>query len=99
MKTRLLQPYELASGLLATAGAALLYTLDLDSSKARYIGPQIMFGFGLGLGSQIPMTALQAFSKPENVASTTGIMLSKYNEPTNGLMFPPTNLAISVQLH
>ncbi|TVY37366.1 Dehydrocurvularin exporter [Lachnellula subtilissima] len=75
MKTRLLQPYELTSGLLATAGAALLYTLDLDSSKARYIGPQVVFGFGLGLGSQIPMTALQAFSKPENVASTTGIML------------------------
>ncbi|TVY27454.1 Dehydrocurvularin exporter [Lachnellula hyalina] len=75
MKTRLLQPYELASGLLAAAGAALLYTLDLDSSKARYIGPQVIFGFGLGLGSQIPMTALQAFSKPENVASTTGIML------------------------
>ncbi|KAJ7241353.1 putative MFS transporter [Mycena haematopus] len=74
-KTRLLQPYELISGLLATAGAALLYTLDADSSKSRYIGPQILVGFGIGLANQIPMTASQGFSKLEDVASTTSIIL------------------------
>ncbi|KAK3382215.1 putative MFS transporter [Lasiosphaeria ovina] len=74
-KTRLLQPFELASGLVATAGAALIYTLEIDSSKARYIGPQILFGFGIGLGNQVPMTTAQIFAKPENVASITGIML------------------------
>lgn len=77
-KTRLLQPYQLLGGLLATGGAALLYTLELDSSTARYIGPQILLGFGVGLGNQVPMTTLQSFSKPEDVASTTGIMLSTY---------------------
>ncbi|CZR68566.1 probable permeases of the major facilitator superfamily [Phialocephala subalpina] len=74
-KIHLLQPYELASGLIATAGAALLYTLEIDSSKARYIGPQVLIGIGIGLGNQVPMTALQSFSKPEDVASTTGVML------------------------
>ncbi|RHZ59798.1 dynein heavy chain [Aspergillus thermomutatus] len=74
-KTRLLQPYEFASGLLATVGAALLYTLDVDSSKARYIVPQVIFGIGIGLGNQVPMTALQSFSKPEHIAPTTGVML------------------------
>ncbi|GIC87822.1 MDR family MFS transporter [Aspergillus udagawae] len=74
-KTRLLQPYEFASGILATVGAALLYTLDVDSSKARYIGPQVIFGIGIGLGNQVPMTALQSFSKPEHIAPTTGVML------------------------
>ncbi|KAJ6448342.1 putative MFS transporter [Mycena sanguinolenta] len=74
-KTRLLQPYELIGGLLATAGAALLYTLDTGSSKARYLGPQVLFGLGIGLGSQVPMTAGQSFSKPEDVAPITGIML------------------------
>lgn len=78
-KTRHLQPYQLLSALLMTAGAALLYTMDVDSSQARYIGPQVLFGFGLGLGNQIPMTAVQGFSKPENVANSTGIMLSKYS--------------------
>ncbi|KAK6837019.1 Major facilitator superfamily domain- general substrate transporter [Apiospora arundinis] len=74
-KTRFLQPYELVSGLLATAGAALLYTLEVDSSLARYIGPQVLFGLGIGLGNQVPMTALQSFSKPEDIASTTAVML------------------------
>ncbi|KAH6984361.1 putative MFS transporter [Ilyonectria sp. MPI-CAGE-AT-0026] len=74
-KTRHLQPYQLLSALLMTAGAALLYTMVVDSSQARYIGPQVLFGFGLGLGNQIPMTAVQGFSKPENVANSTGIML------------------------
>lgn len=78
MKTHLLQPYELLSALLTVAGAALLYTLEIDSSEARYIGPQVLIGFGIGLGNQVPMTALQSFSKPEDVASTTGIMLSEY---------------------
>jgi len=76
-RTGLLQPFQLASGLLSTAGAAVLYTIDVDSSAGRYIGPQILLGFGIGLGNQIPMTAVQSFSKPEDVESTTGIMLSK----------------------
>lgn len=76
-KTRLLQPYQLASALVMTAGMALFYTLEVDSSQARYIGPQVLLGFGLGLGSQVPMTAVQGFSKSEDVAPATGIMLSK----------------------
>ncbi|KAK7949480.1 MFS general substrate transporter [Apiospora saccharicola] len=72
-KTRHLQPYELAIGLLATAGAALLYTLKVDSSRGRYI---VLFGLGIGLGNQVPMTAVQGFSKPEeDIASSTGVML------------------------
>ncbi|KAI0003947.1 efflux pump [Xylariaceae sp. FL0662B] len=74
-RTGILQPFELASGLLSTAGAALLYTLDTNSSAARYIGPQILLGLGIGIGNQVPMTASQSFSKPEDVASTTGIIL------------------------
>jgi hypothetical protein len=60
-----------------TAGVALIYTSDIDTSRAFYIGAEIIFGFGLGLGNQTPMTAVQGFSKPEDVAVTTGIMLSK----------------------
>ncbi|KAA8575264.1 hypothetical protein MFRU_002g02000 [Monilinia fructicola] len=74
-KTRIFQPFLLAGGLLATIGAALLYTVDLNSSKARYIGPQVIFGFGIGLGCQVPMMALQSFSPPEDVASVTSIIV------------------------
>lgn len=80
-KTRLLQPYQIDAGLLAPVGAALFYTMSVHTSKAWYIGPQVIFGIGIGLGSQTPMTTLQAFSKPEDIASTTSIMLSKYWKP------------------
>lgn len=79
-KTGLLQPLQLASGVLSTAGAALLYTLGVDSGAARYIGPQLLLGFGIGLGNQIPMTAYQFFSAPTEVQTNTGIMLM-----TNGM--------------
>ena len=77
-KTRLLQPYELISVLMMTAGMALLYTLDINSSKARYVGAEVLLGFAVGFGNQIPMTAVQGLSKLEDVASSTGIVFSKY---------------------
>lgn len=77
-KTRLLQPYQLISALMMTAGMALLYTLGIDSSKARYVGSEILLGFGVGFGNQIPMMAVQGLSKPEDVETSTGIMFSKY---------------------
>jgi hypothetical protein len=81
-KTRYTQPYELVGALIMTAGMALIYILDVDSPKARYIGAEVLFGFGIGLCNQIPMTAVQGFSKPEDVASATGIMVSKYYPKT-----------------
>lgn len=81
-KTHHLQPFQFASALLTTAGTALIYTLDANSSKARFLGPQVLFGFGLGLGNQVPMLAVQSFSKPEDVANSTGIMLSMISSPT-----------------
>lgn len=80
-KTQHLQPFELISGLLTTAGVALLYILEVDSSKGRYIGAQILGGFGLGLGNQIPITAVQGLSKPEDMTSSSGIVLSKLSFP------------------
>ncbi|KAJ5492007.1 Major facilitator superfamily domain general substrate transporter [Penicillium expansum] len=74
-KTRYTQPYELIGALIMTAGVALIYILDVDSSKAMYIGAEVLFGFGVGICNQIPMTAVQGFSKLEDVSSATGIMV------------------------
>ncbi|TVY84592.1 Dehydrocurvularin exporter [Lachnellula suecica] len=74
-KTQVWQPFLLASGLVATAGAALMYTLEIDSSKGRYLGPEVLVGFGIGLGCQVPMMALQAFTPPEDVAVITSILI------------------------
>lgn len=80
-KTRHLMPFQLVSALLMVAGMALFYTMGVDSPQARYLGPQVLYGFALGLGNQIPMTAVQGFSSREDVASSTGIMLSMGHQP------------------
>ena len=54
------------------------HILEVDSSQARYIGPQVLFGFGLGFGNQIPMTAVQGLSKPADIAVSFGIMITKF---------------------
>ncbi|KAJ5861935.1 Major facilitator superfamily domain general substrate transporter [Penicillium soppii] len=74
-KTRYTQPYELLGALIMTSGMALIYILDVDSSKAMYIGAEVLFGFGVGICNQIPMTVVQGSSKPEDVSSATGIMV------------------------
>jgi MFS transporter, DHA2 family, glioxin efflux transporter len=71
-RTRLVQPTELISTVLATIGAALVYQIDETCSKAWYIGAQIPLGVGLGLGLQVPLITLQGFSKPELAGVMTG---------------------------
>jgi hypothetical protein len=41
-----------------TAGMALIYVLDVDFPKVKYIGAQVRFGFGIGLCNQVPTTAV-----------------------------------------
>jgi hypothetical protein len=73
-KTRHVQPFQLVSALLMVAGAALLYDLGITSSTGRWAGAQILFGFAVGLGNQIPLMTVQGLSKPEDVPTSTGIM-------------------------
>lgn len=76
-KTRLLQPIELVSGLITVLGAALIYCIDTGTLKAWWIGAQVPFGLGIGLGNQVPVTALQGFATPETVAATMGVAFSE----------------------
>lgn len=76
-KTRLPIVAEIVSPLLAIIGAILLYQMDINTSKAWYVGAQIPFGFGIGLGNQVPVTALQAFAKQSEIAATMGMIFSQ----------------------
>lgn len=42
-----------------TVGSGLLYTLQVDSPAGKWIGYQILAGFGAGAGIQIPFIAVQ----------------------------------------
>lgn len=77
-KFRLVQPVAALGGLFCTAGAALIYTLNTKSSRSAYLGYQVLLGFGIGIGNQLPMTSVQGFSAPEDLTSNTGIVMSKF---------------------
>ncbi|OTB08287.1 hypothetical protein M426DRAFT_71366 [Hypoxylon sp. CI-4A] len=62
-----------AAGL--TIGAGLIYTLDANSTLGEIIGYQILVGFGIGGGIQVPVTAAQSFSLPEDIPIVTTIVL------------------------
>ncbi|RYP20238.1 hypothetical protein DL765_002912 [Monosporascus sp. GIB2] len=74
-RIRHVQPIGAAAALLVTTGAALLYTLDETSPRSRYMGYQVIFGLGGGIGNQLPMTAIQGLSSSDDLTSNTGICL------------------------
>ncbi|KAF3933335.1 hypothetical protein ABW19_dt0202467 [Dactylella cylindrospora] len=52
-------PFMYASAAIFCVGAGLLHTLEPDSSSAKWIGYQVVAGFGAGMGVQIPFIAVQ----------------------------------------
>ncbi|KAL5335217.1 major facilitator superfamily domain-containing protein [Aspergillus crustosus] len=61
-------PFLLASTALAAIGAGLITLYSIDISDAKYIGYQILLGAGTGAGFQVPMIAVQATLKPDDIA-------------------------------
>ncbi|KAK7926912.1 dynein heavy chain [Apiospora marii] len=74
------QPFLPAGALLSVVGSALIYSLDVDSSSAWYLGSQVIFGFGAGGSSQVPMIAVQGFSDTKDLSRATGVVLCKLHD-------------------
>ncbi|KAJ3472460.1 hypothetical protein NLG97_g10971 [Lecanicillium saksenae] len=68
-------PYMLAGSIFVTVGAGLLYTLDIGTSTGKWVGYQIIAGFGYGLALQVPVVVAQAFAEPADIAPTTAIII------------------------
>ncbi|KAJ6445338.1 MFS multidrug transporter [Purpureocillium lavendulum] len=60
---------------IATIGAGLMYTFDLDTSAGKYVGFQLIAGMGMGMTLQIPLMANQATVQPMDIASVSAITL------------------------
>ncbi|KAF3084453.1 hypothetical protein TWF569_006971 [Orbilia oligospora] len=60
-------PFMWASAAIFTVGAGLLYTLEVDSPSSKWIGYQIIAGFGAGMGIQIPFVAVQVVLSPDDM--------------------------------
>jgi hypothetical protein len=71
------QLYLLIGASFTAVGAGLLYTLKVDSFAGKYIGYQFVVGFGNGVCQQIPLTVVQTFSQPEDLAISMSTVLCK----------------------
>jgi hypothetical protein len=53
------KPFMIFGSAIFTVGAGMLYTLKVNSPAGRWIGYQLLSGFGAGSGVQIPFIAVQ----------------------------------------
>ncbi|KAF1848183.1 MFS general substrate transporter, partial [Cucurbitaria berberidis CBS 394.84] len=72
-------PLMWASIVLTSIGAGLLTTLEVNSSSAKWIGYQIIYGIGGGLGYQQGITAAQTVLGNTEVAIGTALMVFVQN--------------------
>jgi hypothetical protein len=56
-------PYAIAGSCIMSVGAGLLTTLQVDTGEGKWIGYQIIYGFGMGLCFQAPNLAAQRMGK------------------------------------
>ena len=61
--------------MLATIGSGLVYTFDIGTPSSEWIGYQVLAGIGSGLVLQIPIIVAQAVSTPEDLSSSTAMII------------------------
>jgi MFS family permease len=67
-------PFMIFGVCLTAVGAGLLTTLEINTSEGKWIGFQIVYGFGLGSCSQAPNMAAQTVLPREDVAIGASLM-------------------------
>lgn len=67
-------PFLMLGIVLSSIGAGLLTTLGVHTSSAKWIGFQVLYGFGLGTCNQIPNMAAQTVLPREQVAIGASLM-------------------------
>ena len=60
---------------LATIASGMVYTFDINSKAGAWIGWQVLAGAGIGLCFQAPIMAGQALAAPEDISTTTGLLM------------------------
>lgn len=68
-------PFMVVAGVLSSIGVGLLYTLKIGSSSSEWIGYQVLAGFGLGLGFQVPVSAVQATLPQIDIPSGSAMVI------------------------
>ncbi|KAI1778091.1 putative MFS aflatoxin efflux pump [Hypoxylon cercidicola] len=78
-------PFLIAGSVFMSVGAGLLTTLQVDTGMPKWVGYQVLYGFGLGMGIQAPNLAAQTVLPLDDVATGTSLML--FNQLLGGAIF------------
>ena len=68
-------PYVYLCVVLTSVASGLLMTLEVSSSTGRWVGYQILYGFGCGCAFQLPQIAAQAVLAPPDVPIGVAVTL------------------------
>ncbi|KAJ7499723.1 major facilitator superfamily domain-containing protein [Mycena latifolia] len=68
-------PFMIIGSVIMPIGAGLISTLTVDAGHVKWIGYQVIFGFGAGLGMQQPFIAAQAVLKARDVPPGTSLLV------------------------
>ncbi|KAK3358937.1 putative MFS multidrug transporter [Lasiosphaeria hispida] len=78
-------PFILAGVVLMSAGAGLLTTLQVDTGPGRWIGYQVLYGWGMGMAFQAPNLAAQTVLASRDVP--IGTTLISFSQLLGGAVF------------
>lgn len=78
-------PQAIASSIIMPIGAGLLSTLTPSTGEGKWIGYQILFGFGIGLGMQQGAMSAQTVLKRRDVPM--GVSLMMFMQQLSGAIF------------
>lgn len=67
-------PFAILGAFLMSVGSGLLTTLQVDTTEGKWIGYQILYGFGMGLAFQAPNLAAQTVLPKQDVAIGSALM-------------------------
>ncbi|KAJ7823614.1 MFS transporter [Mycena olivaceomarginata] len=78
-------PFIWLSTVLMTIGAGMISTFKPDTGHAHWIGYQVIYGFGIGVGMQAPMIAAQTVLELKDVPVGTSIQM--FAQTLGGALF------------
>ena len=68
-------PFMLAGTVLTSIGAGLLTTFEPNTNSSKWIGYQVLCGFGIGVGLQLPLIAVQTVLDMSEIPIATAMII------------------------
>ena len=68
-------PFFILSSIITPIGAGLLAALTPSTVPAKWIGYQVLYGIGLGLGAQQPLTVVQTVLSRSDIATGSALVM------------------------